>query len=150
MKEKSIGRTQRNADNRTIDNRTIDNKNIDNRTTSNRNTNRPANGNKRVNKRVRLLSGFSLMAASLIIVFVMAVSVVNFKSDAHESDMDNKYYQSIRIEKGDSLWSIASRYMNSEYASINQYMDELRAINDLDSDMLIAGNYLSVVCYVEN
>jgi hypothetical protein len=104
------------------------------------------NNTRRNRNKLSILAAF---VCSLIIVTFMAGALINFKADAHESDMQNKYYQSIRIEKGDSLWSIANRYRDPEHVTINQYMDELRTINDLDSDVLIAGNYLSVVCYAD-
>ena len=59
-----------------------------------------------------------------------------------------KYYTSIQIKTGDSLWSIASRYC-SDPEQIPAYVKELRSMNHLETDEIHAGNYLTVMYYSE-
>ena len=58
-----------------------------------------------------------------------------------------KYYTSIQIHSGDSLWSIAETYMTGEYQNIYDYIDEVREINHLSGDYLQAGSKLCVPYY---
>lgn len=58
-----------------------------------------------------------------------------------------KYYKSITIEPGDSLWSIAKENMTEEYGSINDYIDEVCFINSLDGTQIHAGRSLTIPYY---
>ena len=58
-----------------------------------------------------------------------------------------KYYTSICIEKGDTLWSIANQYMTEEYDGIEEYIYEVRRLNLLCGDGIHAGKYLMIPRY---
>lgn len=58
-----------------------------------------------------------------------------------------KYYKSIEIESGDTLWGIAEEYMTSEYASVQEYIDEIKQINHLTSDNIHDSKHLMVAYY---
>lgn len=58
-----------------------------------------------------------------------------------------KYYTSIQLHSGDTLWSIAETYMTDEYEDIYEYIDEVMEINHLGSDYLQAGSKLCVPYY---
>lgn len=58
-----------------------------------------------------------------------------------------RYYTSIKIEQGDSLWAIASRY-KSESESTAEYIDEIIAMNQLSSEQITAGKSLMIYYYV--
>lgn len=60
-----------------------------------------------------------------------------------------KYYTSIEIQSGDTLWSIARRYANEEFISVPDYVDQLKYINHLTSDKIIEGHYLTIMYYSE-
>ena len=53
------------------------------------------------------------------------------------------------IESGDTLWNIAERYYDSDIVSIPEYIEELRQINDLSTDMIRSGNYIVVSYYAD-
>ena len=55
-----------------------------------------------------------------------------------------KYYTSIPIEKGDTLWSIAKEYMTEDYDGIEEYIREIRRVNHLSGDKIDAGRYLAI------
>lgn len=69
------------------------------------------------------------------------------QTNAEESGIQYKYYKSIQIEKGDSLWSIAKEYCTDAYAGTQEYVDELKEINNLTSDEIHYGQHLIVVYY---
>ncbi len=59
----------------------------------------------------------------------------------------NRYYGSIQIRRGDSLWDIAENYSVNSNLNTREYVDELKRINKLDSEEIHAGEYLTVVYY---
>lgn len=72
----------------------------------------------------------------------------SFFVSAHE-DTDNtetvyKYYTSIEIQHGDTLWDIAESTMTSEYDSVQEYVEVLKAMNNLESGDIQAGQYLMI------
>lgn len=65
----------------------------------------------------------------------------------HEKDTAYKYYTSIEIKPGDTLWEIASNYISEEYSSINDYISEVKSINSMASDDIKEGHFLTVPYY---
>lgn len=58
-----------------------------------------------------------------------------------------RYYKSILIEPGDTLWEIALEFKDARYGSTQEYVDELMEINGLTSDRIHAGRFLTVSYY---
>lgn len=93
--------------------------------------------------------------AAVVLIMSMSFGFGSFFSSAHDSGTEisvpseERYYKSVQIEKGDSLWSIAQRYRRTE-DSIYEYMDELAEANHLslkDRNNLQEGDYLVVSYY---
>ncbi len=59
-----------------------------------------------------------------------------------------KQYVSVRVEKGDTIYDIASEHMNGGYADINDYVDEIVSVNGLSSETIHTGEYITVPYYV--
>lgn len=55
-----------------------------------------------------------------------------------------KSYVTIQIESGHTLWSLAKDYMNEDYYSIQEYISEVKLINNLKSDLIIADHTLII------
>lgn len=62
-----------------------------------------------------------------------------------ETKEREKYYTSIQIENGDSLWSIAGKYASGCGLTTAQYVKELKSMNDLREDAIHSGQYLTVM-----
>lgn len=60
-----------------------------------------------------------------------------------------KYYTSIEIQYGDTLWGIASRYSDTVDTSVEEYVAELKRMNHLTHDGIRAGDSLMVFYYAE-
>lgn len=91
-----------------------------------------------------------LMLVLLIIILLCVFFTATFSSQA--SDMEHqhyyKYYKSIVIKKGDTLWSIAGEYMDTQhYQGISDYINEVKEMNALTNNQITAGNYLIVPYY---
>ena len=85
-----------------------------------------------------------LLLAGAVLTIVLAS---NNAAQADESANASKRYASVRIEPGESLWSIASSYADGHYSSIQDYIEELKYINNLDTDTIYAFEYLLVPYY---
>lgn len=101
-------------------------------------------------RRVRQLRrrGFMLVL-TIILVLTLAVSYHAILSEATSgTEVENyKYYTSIEVKYGDSLWTIAQEYVSEEYDSIDEYIDEVMEINHLKEEKISAGQYLIVPYY---
>ena len=61
-----------------------------------------------------------------------------------------KYYTEIRVQRGDTLWDIANKYMDSSvYRSLDDYMDEIREINSINYNRIYNGQQLIIPYYSE-
>ncbi len=58
-----------------------------------------------------------------------------------------KYYTSIYVSQGDSLWSIASEHWTKEYSDIGAYIKEIKQLNRISSDTIQSGTYLCIPYY---
>lgn len=93
-----------------------------------------------------IVAGISLI---LILTFLHK-SIVTSASDLSAKTYC-KYYESIMIEDGDTLWSYAREYSDDlHYDSNLDYIEEVCFINHLDiNNALVAGNYIVVPYYME-
>ncbi len=95
-----------------------------------------------------LKKGLMILSFVLIMLLssVFGCSLMHVMAEEDAASSPEKYYTSIRIEDGDTLWNIAEMYMNSE-ESVIDYVRELRQINSLSDDHIDAGHYLTVRYY---
>lgn len=87
-----------------------------------------------------------LFSLNLSAVFAEANEIpykITLKSNTDRTE--EKYYKSIELSYGDTLWEIAEEYMDDSYDSIYEYIEELKTINGLTSERIHAGRYLTVV-----
>jgi hypothetical protein len=86
-------------------------------------------------------------------LFVAVCSAVILYSSVAKADSGDhtayKYYKSITISAGATLWTITAEFMDSTYyEDMNDYMDEIIYINRMDSeDVLLAGQSLIIPYY---
>lgn len=105
-----------------------------------------------MNKRIKICvkkRSILLFAAALIVFFLTAFLIsdrIEASSVTH-SEETYKYYTSIQVKQGESLWSIAGNYMTSDYSDRDAYMEEVRSLNHLSSDDIHAGEYLLIPYY---
>ena len=84
---------------------------------------------------------------ALIVIFgtYNGSNKVSAHDDKSEISDNHKYYKSIEVKAGDTLWDIAEEYMDESYHSVNEYVNELIEINQLGSGKIHEGRYLTVV-----
>ena len=96
----------------------------------------------------RIMCIVLMFAAAFMGIALLSMLFGAIRTQAAPAEPAYKYYTSVQIQSGDTLWSIADMYMTEEYASIDTYIDEVRSINHIAAgDMIHAGQYLTVPYY---
>lgn len=90
---------------------------------------------------------FAILFATLFLSGFTILSPAFAEADTDKKSI--KLVESVRINKGDSLWSIASEYYTEECGGMKQYINEIKRTNHLSSDTIHEGNFL-LVPYYEN
>jgi len=88
---------------------------------------------------------------TLMIAFLCGITFGSMFASAKTSDEKSldtyKYYKTITVESGDTLWDIAVENITAEYDSVDDYISEVCSINGLDSTQIRAGRSLTVPYY---
>ena len=92
----------------------------------------------------------------LSIIFILIVStIILLSSSIHAfAQMNNnkplnKYYTSIEVSEGDTLWNIADQYIGSSNIDKKEYIEEICELNSLNNGQIHAGNHI-VIAYYSN
>lgn len=88
----------------------------------------------------------------LITGLTLFVMVLFFGTDKSEKSVDAstynvKYFKCITIDEDDTLWSIANENISEEYLSVEDYIDEVKSINNLVGDKIYNGATLVIPYY---
>ena len=81
-------------------------------------------------QRMHVALSFVVAAISFVAVFF----IFSASSKAESKAQKYKYYTSISVEYGDTLWSIASDYMDEEFYDRLSYVQEVKSINHSRED----------------
>ena len=87
----------------------------------------------------RFVTGFS-------IILVLSLTFI-FSSFAHANNDHKKYYTSVCVENGQTLWDISGKYCSAEYRDRDEYIDEVMQLNHLTSANIHSGSYLVIPYY---
>lgn len=90
------------------------------------------------------------MTSVLCLCVSLAVLSTSFLSKAESADKTTyyKYFTSVEVMPGDSLYSFAQEYCDEiHYDSYEDYISEIRYINHLSDNSIQAGNYIVVPYY---
>lgn len=95
------------------------------------------------------------MKKQFTVALVICICLISFSGGflAHAMEQEGpeetyyKYYTSIRVEPGDTLWEIADRYLCEQSGSREAYIQELKQVNGLNNSQIQAGQYLTVIYY---
>lgn len=106
--------------------------------------------NNRIRRQKEMRRNFLVIIMTCCLVTAFSLSISSFASNAKDetSAVSYKYYKSITIENGDTLWSIATQHMDSEhYDSVNDYINEVKQMNTLANDDITYGQSLIIPYY---
>ena len=108
---------------------------------------------KSINRRRRQLQvrrNICMLILSIMAVVMLSLFVISISTQASdlERTANYKYYKSIEVEKGDTLWSIAKENIDADhYKSVQEYVNEIKAMNSIKSDHIVAGSCLIIPYY---
>ena len=90
------------------------------------------------------------LAISIITVITLSILLISFSTEANDRvhQPSCKYYKSIEITNGDTLWSIANDHFDSAYyKNTREYVSEIKKVNNLTSEKIVAGSYIIIPYY---
>ncbi len=101
----------------------------------------------RIFKRQISLIIILITLALFTFIFMGASIYTDAQSDTYEPEF--KYYTTVAVHAGDSLWSIASEhYSEDHYNNLNCYITEICKLNRMDTDSTLnAGESLIIPYY---
>lgn len=104
-------------------------------------------GKKRSTKRLKR-SNISISKGILSIAALLIISLfINFiPTTVQAKEQEPTSYESVLINNGDSLWSIAKEY-NTYNVSTKDYINDIKDINGLTGDSINSNNYILVPIY---
>ncbi len=106
----------------------------------------------RVRRQREMMKNFLILAMTVCLIVTCSVVLSGFRSNAKDDSAETsyKYYKSIVVSGDDTLWSIAEEHMDVEhYDSINDYINEVKAMNSLSDDAIHYGTHL-IIPYYDN
>ena len=83
------------------------------------------------------------LAVALTLFFVLATSIFSARHAAYAESVSNVTYETVRVQSGDSLWSLAQEHP-IEGLSTQETSDMIRDVNHLEHGSLDAGVHLKV------
>lgn len=102
----------------------------------------------RRNKELRHHFVMCLLTFALIISFASIFFSLRIKAQEQNEEIYYKYYKSVVVEEGDTLWQYAKMYGNTpNYNSPDDYIKEVIRINSLAKDSITTGQYLILPYY---
>jgi LysM repeat protein len=107
--------------------------------------------NKRRRQR-QLQKNLTLGITTIILVLALSVAFGSILANAEDNDTvrSYKYYTSIEVRYGETLWSIAEENMSADhYSGINAYIKEVMKINGLTDENITAGQYIIVPYFTD-
>ena len=119
-------------------------------TSNNKNTVRRADG--RIGRHSVIINSrlFKISFVAFLVLFICVAGILNITAEGSDKPVQ-KQYKSIRIEEGDTLWSIALEYNDETLSndSTEEYIEDIQIINNLvRDDKITAGNYIIVPVYI--
>jgi ABC-type microcin C transport system permease subunit YejE len=83
----------------------------------------------------------------LLFAVIFSVGFITKTVTASRNNDRVKLVTCIEIQKGDTLWEIASTYMSDEYDNLNEYIHEIKMSNGMTSDEIHTGNFIILPYY---
>lgn len=106
-----------------------------------------ASKRRRIVQRERLLLVLAAVLTGLCCSLLIGLKGGRLVQAAQDSGShaDCLYYTSIEIESGDTLWKLAEEYAPACGMSVSDYIQELRSVNGLESNLIHADQYLTIL-----
>lgn len=109
--------------------------------------------NNRIRRRRELRRNFMLMFLTLVLTVTCSTLFFTLKTKAQGNDevVMCKYYKSVMISDGDTLWGFAEKYADPEhYSSYQGYIDEVLCMNGMVNEQITIGQHLLLPYYSDD
>lgn len=105
--------------------------------------------NNRIRRRRQLRRHIGMSILAVIFAIGLSLSLFSLKAKAQDDQEDiyYKYYKSIVVEEGDTLWGYAVAYGNGQYDTCQDYINEVVYMNSLHNTDIITGQSIIVPYY---
>lgn len=106
--------------------------------------------NNKIKRQRQLKRNIMMMIFTVVLILTLSIGGFAIGSKAQDKEEVHmyKYYTSIEVKYGETLWDIADTYFCEEkYRNHNHYISEVMQINGLYSEDISAGRYLIVPYY---
>ncbi|MCR4955867.1 MAG: LysM peptidoglycan-binding domain-containing protein [Lachnospiraceae bacterium] len=100
-------------------------------------------------RRQKNLLYISAIVVLSILIITIAVKIYTNPNKVEASNTGHYVYESILVEQGDSLWTIAKEHICTNDYSIDNYIREVKELNQLSEDDMNAGDYIVIPVYRE-
>jgi len=103
----------------------------------------------RIKRQRELRNHILLFLCTICFISILTITFGSFLSKAKDANTEAptyKYFTSVLVQPGDSLYSIASANANIDQ-TMDSYIDEVIHINSLEDDTIHAGEYIIVPYY---
>ena len=86
---------------------------------------------------------FSKLLSFLVVVLILSLLITVFYTLISFSENTNNFRKH-EIKKGESLWSIAAKYHNSNNVDLRKIIYEIKNLNNIDSAVITPGEEIII------
>ena len=100
----------------------------------------------RKNTKAELIVRNRKIMLSVVILATLLFSIILFtnKAAAENSRQVYTYYTSYQIQSGDTLWTIADKFMGPDYTNKKDFIDNIKTLNHLGDGHITEGKFLVI------
>ena len=106
--------------------------------------------NNKIRRCRQLRRHIMMFILTIVLISGFSVGFFSFKTKAQNETekVAYKYYKSIIVKSGDTIWDYAEEYANMDYYdSYDSYIKEVIRINAMPDDSIQSGQYLIIPYY---
>lgn len=106
--------------------------------------------NNRLRRNRQIRRNLSMLMMTVVLTVGFSVMFFSFKAKAQSSEtpLFYKYYKSITVGGGDTIWDFAKLYADTDfYESYECYIKEVMDINHLKDDQIVYGQHIIIPYY---
>lgn len=89
----------------------------------------------------------ALIGIIVVSILILLGSSISAFASARSRENLHKYYTSIQVKSGDTLWDIAGQYAVKDVMSRQDFIDEVSRLNGLSDGLIHSGDYIVITYY---
>lgn len=89
----------------------------------------------------------ALVGIIIVSILILLGSTISAFASARTKNELHKYYTSIQVESGDTLWKLAEEYTASSSMSREDFIEEVSYLNGLSDGDIHRGEYIVIPYY---